>query len=105
MTTITEAPAEARRTIRAPRGSEISCRGWQQEAALRMLMNNLDPDVAERPDDLVAYGGGGGAGALGGRGRPGARGAQRGGVRRHRPPPARAWGRRDADRAERQAGG
>ncbi|HEU4561384.1 MAG TPA: urocanate hydratase, partial [Longimicrobium sp.] len=57
MTTIAEAPAEARRTIRAPRGSEITCRGWQQEAALRMLMNNLDPDVAERPDDLVVYGG------------------------------------------------
>jgi urocanate hydratase len=45
------------RTIRAPRGSDISCRGWQQEAALRMLMNNLDPDVAERPEDLVVYGG------------------------------------------------
>jgi urocanate hydratase len=45
------------RTIRAPRGSELSCRGWQQEAALRMLMNNLDPDVAERPQDLVVYGG------------------------------------------------
>ena len=45
------------RTIRAPRGREISCKGWQQEAALRMLMNNLDPDVAERPDDLVVYGG------------------------------------------------
>jgi urocanate hydratase len=45
------------RVIRAPRGSEISCRGWQQEAALRMLMNNLDPDVAERPEDLVVYGG------------------------------------------------
>src|SRR3954463_3067022 len=44
-------------TIRAPRGSTISCKGWQQEAALRMLMNNLDPDVAERPDDLVVYGG------------------------------------------------
>ncbi len=43
--------------VRAPRGSEISCRGWQQEAVLRMLMNNLDPDVAERPDDLVVYGG------------------------------------------------
>ncbi|HET7232642.1 MAG TPA: urocanate hydratase [Longimicrobium sp.] len=57
MTTIAEAPVEARRTIRAPRGSEISCRGWQQEAALRMLMNNLDPDVAERPGDLVVYGG------------------------------------------------
>jgi urocanate hydratase len=45
------------RTIRAPRGSTLSCRGWVQEAALRMLMNNLDPDVAERPDDLVVYGG------------------------------------------------
>ncbi|HSJ24678.1 MAG TPA: urocanate hydratase [Longimicrobiales bacterium] len=45
------------RVIRAPRGSEISCRGWQQEAALRMLMNNLDPEVAERPEDLVVYGG------------------------------------------------
>ncbi|HVD04425.1 MAG TPA: urocanate hydratase [Gemmatimonadaceae bacterium] len=45
------------REVRAPRGSEISCRGWQQEAALRMLCNNLDPDVAERPQDLVVYGG------------------------------------------------
>jgi len=45
------------RIIRAPRGAEISCRGWQQEAALRMLMNNLDPEVAERPEDLVVYGG------------------------------------------------
>ncbi|MBI2537116.1 MAG: urocanate hydratase [Gemmatimonadetes bacterium] len=45
------------RTIRAPRGSALTCRGWIQEAALRMLMNNLDPDVAERPDDLVVYGG------------------------------------------------
>ncbi len=45
------------RTVRAPRGTEISCKGWQQEAALRMLMNNLDPDVAERPEDLVVYGG------------------------------------------------
>ena len=45
------------RTVRAPRGAEISCKGWQQEAALRMLMNNLDPDVAERPSDLVVYGG------------------------------------------------
>src|SRR5262247_2146541 len=47
------------RTIRAPRGTAISCKGWPQEAALRMLMNNLDPDVAERPDDLVVYGGSG----------------------------------------------
>jgi urocanate hydratase len=45
------------RVVRAPRGREISCRGWPQEAALRMLMNNLDPDVAERPGDLVVYGG------------------------------------------------
>jgi urocanate hydratase len=43
--------------VRAPRGSTLSCKGWQQEAALRMLMNNLDPEVAERPDDLVVYGG------------------------------------------------
>ena len=45
------------RTIRAPRGTQISCKGWQQEAALRMLMNNLDPDVAEKPEDLIVYGG------------------------------------------------
>ncbi|HXF74395.1 MAG TPA: urocanate hydratase [Actinomycetota bacterium] len=45
------------REIRAPRGRERSCRGWPQEAALRMLMNNLDPEVAERPQDLVVYGG------------------------------------------------
>jgi urocanate hydratase len=46
-----------RRDIHAPRGNTISCKGWQQEAALRMLMNNLDPAVAERPGDLVVYGG------------------------------------------------
>jgi urocanate hydratase len=45
------------RPVRAPRGLALSCRGWTQEAALRMLMNNLDPEVAERPDDLVVYGG------------------------------------------------
>ncbi len=45
------------RTVRAPRGSTKSCKGWVQEAALRMLMNNLDPEVAERPQDLVVYGG------------------------------------------------
>src|SRR5580692_13206007 len=45
------------RVVRAPRGADISCKGWVQEAALRMLHNNLDPDVAERPDDLVVYGG------------------------------------------------
>jgi urocanate hydratase len=47
------------RTIRAPRGPVLSCQSWQQEAALRCLMNNLDPDVAEKPDDLVVYGGAG----------------------------------------------
>ena len=50
MTTATE-------TIRAPRGSALHCKGWQQEGALRCLMNNLDPEVAERPEDLVVYGG------------------------------------------------
>src|ERR1700738_758658 len=50
MTTVT-------RIIRAPRGPALTCKGWPQEAALRMLMNNLDPDVAERPADLVVYGG------------------------------------------------
>src|ERR687891_1351882 len=45
------------REVRAPRGQELACKGWPQEAALRMLMNNLDPDVAERPQDLVVYGG------------------------------------------------
>src|SRR5260221_3465280 len=43
--------------FRAPRGTAISCKGWQQEAALRMLLNNLDPDVAEKPEELVVYGG------------------------------------------------
>jgi urocanate hydratase len=45
------------REIRAPRGSQLTCRSWPQEAAMRMLMNNLDPEVAERPEDLVVYGG------------------------------------------------
>ena len=53
MTTTIHAP----RTIRSPRGTEISCKGWQQEAALRMLMNNLDPEVAEWPEELIVYGG------------------------------------------------
>jgi urocanate hydratase len=47
------------RTVRAPRGGQRSCKGWAQEAALRMLMNNLDPEVAERPEELVVYGGSG----------------------------------------------
>ena len=50
-------PAAGPRTVRAPRGTDLSCRGWQQEAALRMLMNNLDPEVAEDPDHLIVYGG------------------------------------------------
>src|SRR6187431_1447015 len=51
--------ATATRIIRAPRGTALTCKGWPQEAALRMLMNNLDPDVAECPEDLVVYGGSG----------------------------------------------
>src|SRR3954469_18340011 len=47
------------RVVRAPRGSALSCLGWEQEAALRMLLNNLDPEVAEDPDRLVVYGGSG----------------------------------------------
>ena len=47
------------KTIKAPTGTELSCKGWIQEAAMRMLMNNLDPDVAERPEDLIVYGGSG----------------------------------------------
>lgn len=47
------------KTIKAPRGTELSCKGWQQEAAMRMLMNNLDPEVAEKPEELVVYGGSG----------------------------------------------
>jgi urocanate hydratase len=50
-------PSSGKRTVRAPRGTTLRCKGWIQEAALRMLLNNLDPDVAERPDDLVVYGG------------------------------------------------
>jgi urocanate hydratase len=51
--------ASGARPVRAARGTELSCLGWQQEAALRMLQNNLDPENAERPDDLVVYGGSG----------------------------------------------
>ena len=47
------------RTVRAPRGANLTCKSWHQEAALRCLMNNLDPEVAERPDDLIVYGGAG----------------------------------------------
>ena len=61
-TPISSAPpsnASGRAPVRAPRGAQLSCQGWAQEAALRMLMNNLDPEVAERPADLVVYGGSG----------------------------------------------
>src|SRR5438045_5945297 len=47
------------RTIRAPRGATLNCKGWHQEAALRCLMNNLDREVAEKPDELIVYGGAG----------------------------------------------
>src|SRR5574337_118720 len=57
VTTSAAGEALSRGPFRAPRGTELSCKGWQQEAALRMLMNNLDPEVAERPQDLVVYGG------------------------------------------------
>jgi len=48
-----------KRIIKAPRGKELNTKGWIQEAALRMLMNNLDPEVAEKPDELIVYGGSG----------------------------------------------
>jgi urocanate hydratase len=57
VTSVINDPATSRGPFRAPRGLELSCKGWQQEAALRMLLNNLDPDVAEKPEDLVVYGG------------------------------------------------
>jgi len=57
--TVADVKTSGPRTVVAPRGSELTCRGWGQEAALRMLMNNLDPEVAERPADLVVYGGSG----------------------------------------------
>ncbi|MCH7873612.1 MAG: urocanate hydratase, partial [Planctomycetes bacterium] len=58
MTTVSTA-SHGSRTVRAPRGTDITCKGWQQEAALRMLMNNLDPEVAENPAELIVYGGSG----------------------------------------------
>src|ERR1700726_5008355 len=57
MSVETEITASTYTPIRAPRGTRITCKGWQQEAAMRMLMNNLDEEVAERPKDLVVYGG------------------------------------------------
>jgi len=59
MSTTSTTVRSSGRVVRAPRGSALQCRGWQQEAALRMLHNNLDPEVAERPADLIVYGGAG----------------------------------------------
>ena len=61
---MTAAPTPGRqaagpRPVRAPRGTTLTCKGWPQEAAMRMLMNNLDPEVAEHPDELIVYGGSG----------------------------------------------
>src|SRR6516225_4184216 len=56
---MTDASTPGPRPVRAPRGTTLSCRGWGQEAAMRMLMNNLDPEVAEHPDQLIVYGGSG----------------------------------------------
>src|SRR6266568_7549045 len=56
---MTESRENSRKAIRAPRGAQRSCKGWAQEAAMRMLMNNLDPEVAEHPDQLIVYGGSG----------------------------------------------
>lgn len=56
---MTLAKIHAPREVHAPRGTQLHCKGWQQEAALRMLMNNLDPEVAEKPDELIVYGGSG----------------------------------------------
>ncbi len=59
MSKVSVESASTYQPVRAPRGTAISCKGWQQEAALRMLMNNLDPEVAERPEELIVYGGAG----------------------------------------------
>src|SRR5258708_15807604 len=57
LTPVANDTATSRGTLRAPRGTQSCCKGWQKEAALRMLLNNLDPEVAEKPEDLVVYGG------------------------------------------------
>src|SRR6201996_5574365 len=59
MSNETSGPGAGPRPVRAPRGTSLSCQGWPQEAAMRMLMNNLDPEVAEHPDQLIVYGGSG----------------------------------------------
>ena len=78
--------------VRAPRGTELNARSWSTEAPLRMLLNNLDAEVAEHPEQLIVYGGSGQGGA------------KPGGAARDRARVARARRRRDAARAERQAG-
>ena len=82
------------RTVRAPHGSQLTCKGWPQEAAMRMLMNNLDPDVAEHPEQLIVYGGRGKA-ARNWAGRTAIIASLQGGLR----------ARGDAARPVRQAGG
>src|ERR1039457_4644886 len=77
--------------VRAPRGAALRCRGWHQEAALRMLHNNLDPEVAENPDELIVYGGTG----------PPLPGMHRGGRPRHAEKQSRSRARRDPRRADR----
>jgi urocanate hydratase len=67
------------RPVRAPRGTTLTARSWQTEGPLRMLMNNLDPEVAERPDDLVVYGGTGRTGRASSRPRGGPSGSGRSG--------------------------
>ena len=57
MPTLTETQERTYAPIKAPRGNQLTCKSWQQEAAMRMLMNNLDEEVGERPRDLVVYGG------------------------------------------------
>ena len=54
---MTSTRIDTSRTIRAPRGSKLSCKSWLTEAAYRMIQNNLDPDVAEKPEELTVYGG------------------------------------------------
>ncbi len=91
-TAMTTATSAQPRTVRAPRGPQKTCRTWQAEAAMRMLMNNLDPEVAERPERSGRVR------------RPRTGGAVLGGVRRDRRLPEEARPRRDAARAVRQAG-
>jgi urocanate hydratase len=91
------------RSLRAPRGTSLTCLGWPQEAALRMLMNNLDPEVAERPDELIVYGGTGKARAIVGRVRRDRAIAQVAGARRNAARPIGQAGRHFQDASRRAA--